>query len=296
MAPNQGYDYRERAGTDARHEPLLDYLSRRFRHSTKAQWRVRIEAGDVRVEEAPATAAQVLRPGQQVSWRRAGWVEPEAPRTFAIFTEDDDVLAVDKPAGLPTLPGAGFFEATLYHQVRQQAPDAVPLHRLGRWTSGVVLFAKSRAARAELSRQWRCREVEKRYRALASGDPAWDAITIDTPIGPVPHDTLGTVHAAVDSGRPSASHATVIRRNGWAFVCDVAIDTGRPHQIRIHLAAAGHPLAGDPLYAAGGLPIPGTTALPGDPGYTLHAVALAFRHPRTGAPVTVASPPPDGLR
>jgi 23S rRNA pseudouridine1911/1915/1917 synthase len=296
MPANEGYDYRERAGADARDEPLLDYLIRRFSHSTESEWRSRIEAGDVRVEDAPATAGQLLSPGQRVSWKRAGWVEPEAPLTFGILDEDGDLLAVEKPAGLPTLPGAGFLQATLLHLVTRHAPDAAPLHRLGRWTSGVVLFAKSQLARADLSRQWRAREVGKRYRGLASGDPAWDAITIARPIGPVPHETLGTVHAARPSGMPSTSHVTVLERRENAFVCDVRIETGRPHQIRIHLAAAGHPLVGDPLFAAGGLPIPGTKALPGDPGYTLHAEELSFRHPRTGRPVTVTSPAPDALR
>jgi 23S rRNA pseudouridine1911/1915/1917 synthase len=88
----------------------------------------------------------------------------------------------------------------------------------------------------------------------------------------------------------------VLERRADSFLCDVTIDTGRPHQIRIHLAAAGHPLVGDPLYEAGGLPAPDSRALPGDPGYLLHSAELRFRHPRTGREMVICCQPPEILR
>jgi 23S rRNA pseudouridine1911/1915/1917 synthase len=175
-------------------------------------------------------------------------------------------------------------------------PDAAPLHRLGRWTSGLVLCARTRQARAALIGQWATHRVSKRYRALADGVPAWDERVIDTPIGPVPHAVLGTIHAAAPDGKPSLSRVEMLERRTDAFLCDVHIATGRPHQIRIHLAAAGHPLVGDPLYRNGGRPEPGTRALPGDPGYHLHAAELRFPHPRGGREVTIACEPPPLLR
>jgi len=293
MSRNDGFTYGERLGADADNVALLAYLCRRYHHSSPCAWRQRIESGDVRVDSAEVHPEAPLRSGQRLEWRRPPWDEPEAPLGFDRLYEDDDVLAVAKPPGLPTLPGANFLQSTLLHQVRREVADAAPLHRLGRWTSGVVLFAKTATARAELSRQLRAREIGKRYRTLASGCPGWDALTVDTPIGRVPHPTLGSVHAAAGDGKPSLTRIDVLARRADSFLCDVRIATGRPHQIRIHLAAAGHPLVGDPLYPSGGIPEPDTRALPGDPGYRLHAAEIIFRHPRSGRVVIVTAKPPD---
>jgi 23S rRNA pseudouridine1911/1915/1917 synthase len=295
MSRNDGFTYRERVGPSAESTTLLAYLGDRYRHSSQEEWTARIEAGDVLVDARPSAIDLVLRPGQELVWRRPPWDEPEAPLGFAVLYEDDDLLAVSKPAGLPTLPGANFLQHTLLHQVRRYAPQAAALHRLGRWTSGLVLFALNPPARAEMARQLRAREIRKRYRALAGGDPSWDAITVDRPIGKVPHALLGSVHAANDNGKPSASRIEVLERRGDAFLCDVVIVTGRPHQIRIHLAAAGHPLVGDPLYVAGGVPAAGTGAVPGDPGYLLHAAEVNLRHPSDGRELALACEPPAEL-
>jgi 23S rRNA pseudouridine1911/1915/1917 synthase len=247
------------------------------------------------VDGGPASPGSVLRRGQSLAWHRPPWDEPPAPVEIDVVYEDAALLAVNKPAGLPTLPGAGFLEQTLLHRIRERFPGAAPVHRLGRFTSGLVLCGRSDGARAALTRQWAERAVEKRYRALAAGNPTWQAMDIAVPIGPVPHPILGTVHAASAAGKPACSRIAVVERRGEDCLCDVRIDTGRPHQIRIHLAAAGHPLRGDPLYVAGGLPDPRSTAVPGDPGYDLHAAALAFRHPETGARLEVACAPPPRL-
>ncbi|MBI5239603.1 MAG: RNA pseudouridine synthase [Elusimicrobia bacterium] len=292
---NEGFEYRERLGPESAGKDLLGYLRGRYPHSTAAQWRERIVSGLVLLDGRKADIVSPLSPGQVLTWQRPPWVEPEAPTSFATLYEDEDLLAAAKPAGLPVLPGAGYLRNTLLSLVRRRFPGASPLHRLGRWTSGVVLFARTRQARSSLTRQWEEREVGKLYRALAVGAPGQDEFEVAAPIGPVPHPTLKTVHAASAAGKPAHSRVTVVERRAGAFLCDVRIATGRPHQIRIHLAAAGHPLAGDPLYAPGGGLIPGTRAGPGDPGYLLHAAELRFRHPRDGRETVVPCPPPPGL-
>ena len=292
---NQGCVYREQLGPQAGGQSLLDYLSRHYPHSSTEQWTANISAGLVLLDGMAASVDARLQAGMELLWQRPAWDEPAAPRRFDLVCEDDDLLAVSKPAGLPTLPGANFLESTLLYLVQQQYPEAAPLHRLGRWTSGLVLWARTPQARRELLRQWSTRQVGKRYRALVSGSPAWDTMTIETPIGPVTHPLLGTLHAASPHGKPARSTVTLLERRTDCSLCDVAIDTGRPHQIRIHLASVGHPLLGDPLYRNGGLPDPDSAALPGDPGYLLHSAELRFQHPANGQSMRIDCPPPPVL-
>ena len=138
--------------------------------------------------------------------------------------------------------------------------------------------------------------MQKRYRALASGRAERKRFSVELPIGPVPHAVLGTVHGVSPTGRRAVSDVRVLEERADMFLADVEIETGRPHQIRIHLAGAGHPLVGDPLYPVGGVPAMGTTALPGDPGYLLHAAELRFPHPQTGRLLRLRSEPPPPLR
>ena len=297
MTPlNDGYTYRELIDGRAAGQPLDRYLSGRYTHSSHAQWCEHIDAGRVLIDGARVEATAVLRSGQELEWRRAPWREPDAPLTLSVLYDEGGVLVVDKPAGLPTLPGGGFLQHTLLHQLRLVAATASPLHRLGRWTSGAVLCARSPSVAAALTAQFAARSIRKRYRALAAGQPSEDCFEIEAPIGPVPYPPLGTLHAACADGRDARSRVTVIETRPRDFLCDVEIATGRPHQIRIHLAAAGHPLVGDPLYAIGGQPVPGGDALPGDPGYLLHAAELGFTLPETGGDIAVIAPLPEALR
>ena len=297
---NRGYLYGEQVDGAAAGRTVLDHLHARWEHAREDEWRARIEAGEVRVEGVVASAGQRLRAGQRLTWERPPWDEPDAPVCTAVLYEDGDLLAVAKPRGLPTVPGGGLYlESTLLAVVRGLDPGASPVHRLGRDTSGVVLFARTPDARARMHQALRDRRVRKIYRALCTGHPAADAFAVDAPIGEVSYPPTRTLHAATPDGRPSRSLVRVLeRRAGEASssLLDVEIETGRPHQIRIHLAFAGHPLVGDPLYGPGGLPFPGGTAVPGDPGYRLHAFRIAFAHPRTGAPVEVECTPPPVLR
>lgn len=298
--PNQGHTYRERIDAASAGRSALAHLARRFDRATPAEWAARLAAGEVTVDDAPARAETLLREGQWLCWARPPWIEPPAPLEAPTLYEDDLLLAVAKPRGLPTLPAGGLYlEHTLLAVVRGRAPEASPMHRLGRDTSGVVLFARTAAAASAVQAAFRARRLVKIYRALCKGHPAEERFEVRAPIGPVPYAPLGTLHAASPVGREATSHVRVLERRGGgaeaSAVVEVRIETGRPHQIRIHLAFAGHPLVGDPLYGPGGLPLAGTTAVPGDPGYLLHAERLELEHPADGRQLVITCPPPPEL-
>lgn len=292
---NGGFAYRERVGPAGAGRTVLDYLTASYRHSTEADWSARLRAGAVELDGRPAAGAELLHSGQVLVWHRPAWREPDVPLRFEVLHEDDAVVAVDKPSGLPMMPAGGFLDHTLLALVQARYPGARPLHRLGRFTSGVVLFARSGPASAALGQAWRAHEVTKDYRALGGGVPLWEAREVRVPIGPVPHPRLGLVHAARDDGRPAHSAVTVVERRPDATLFDVRITTGRPHQIRIHLAWLGHPLTGDPLYGVGGIPHPVDPGLPGDGGYLLHAHRLTFAHPSHGRTCDIEAPLPSSL-
>lgn len=296
MGLNRGFSYREQIGPGGAGVSVRDHLARTYTHSDLGIWDARIAAAEVEVDGHVVAGDATLRPGQQLVWHRPPWHEPDVPLTFAVVHEDADLVAVDKPSGLPTMPAGGFLDHTLLTLVQTRFGAVHPLHRLGRCTSGVVVFARTSAAASVLGRAWRARAVVKDYRALVVGTPAWQAQTIDQPIGRVAHPQLGMVHAASPDGVDAHSVATVVERRHDSALVEVRITTGRPHQIRIHLAAAGHPLTGDPLYASGGVPRAVTPGLPGDGGYLLHARALTITHPATGAALSLEAPLPLALR
>jgi 23S rRNA pseudouridine1911/1915/1917 synthase len=294
LSLNGGFAYRERlrrGGTS-----VLEHFVLHHPHSDAGQWRERIEGGEVELDGVRPEPGTILAPGQELIWHRPPWEEPEVDTRVRVLYEDDALVAVVKPRGLPTLPGGGFLENTLMARVRADYPESSPMHRLGRETSGIVLFSRTFAAGSALQAAWRDHRVEKRYRALGSGLCLAETLDLTAPIGPVPHPWLGTLFAFNPRGKASRSRARVLERREDATLFEVDIDTGRPHQIRIHLAYAGHPLVGDPLYGPGGLPLAGITALPGDGGYFLHAERLAFRHPITGAAMELRAEPPWELR
>jgi 23S rRNA pseudouridine1911/1915/1917 synthase len=295
--PNGGFCHREQIAPREAGRTVLAHLAARYPRATEAEWHARIEQGQVRLGDRFAAGDDLLLAGQCLSWARPPWVEPEVPLATAILFEDEALLAVAKPSGLPTLPGGGeFLEHTLLALVRRRHPEASPMHRLGRGTSGLVLFAPTAPAAKPLQAVFREPGTRKIYRTLCSGHPLLDAFEVTAPIGEIPYASLGTLHAACPGGRASHSRVTVLERRDGAALVDVEILTGRPHQIRIHLAFAGHPLVGDPLFGPGGTPLPGSTALPGDLGYQLHAHRLEVAHPLSGAPLNILCQPPPPLR
>jgi len=293
---NHGFTYGETVGSDDEGAGLAAFLASRHVHSSKDEWQERIGAGRVLVDGRPAHPETLLLRGMRVTWRRPPWEEPDVPMSYDILLEDRELLAVAKPSGLPTLPGAGFLENTLLYLVRSSFPGASPAHRLGRGTSGVVLFGRGGASAANLAASFRERKVKKTYLAMVQGRPERDFCEIDVPIGTRPHPALGIVHAAASDGKVAFSRLRVLERRDETSLVEVEILTGRPHQIRIHCAAIGHPLAGDPLYAEGGVFKGDNPVVPGECGYLLHAWKISLPHPASGTTISVESPVPPALR
>ncbi len=298
---NRGYAYTSIIRSKYHGQTLLSHLASLYPHSTPQAWTQNLNNGEVTLNGVTATGSESVALGQTLVWNRPPWIEPDAPQHFEVLLDDPHLLAVNKPSGLPTLPGGGFMENTLLRLVQKHTANANPVHRLGRATSGIVLFAKTPQAASNLEANWNTPKVQKIYRALAQNIASQDAYEILTPIGPVPHPRLGQVWAANPSGKPAKSLAKVISRNAsnttnaGTTTFEVSLHSGRPHQIRIHLASIGHPLVGDPLYGLTGQPLEHLPGLPGDGGYFLHAQFLRFIHPISGEQINLEAALPSGF-
>jgi 23S rRNA pseudouridine1911/1915/1917 synthase len=292
---NRGYAYATTIRSKYQGRALLFYLESLYPHSSAEVWQQRLNNREVTLSGVTAAGSELVISGQSLVWNRPPWIEPDAPQHFEVLFDDPYLLAVNKPGGLPTLPGGGFMENTLLRLVQKHVPEANPVHRLGRATTGIVLFAKTTQAAAGLSAKWNTPKVQKIYRALAQGLARHDAYEILTPIGLVPHPLIGSVWAANPGGKPSKSLAKVISRTASSTTFEVGLHSGRPHQIRIHLAYIGHPLVGDPLYGFTGQPLEDLPGLPGDGGYLLHAQFLRFEHPVTGEQIDLEATLPPGF-
>jgi 23S rRNA pseudouridine1911/1915/1917 synthase len=296
---NRGYVYRTRVAARDAGTSVLAYHVARFKHSDEAAWRESIEAGRVLVNGKPVSAEVLLEAGDELEFHRPPWTEPEAPTSFEVAYEDDDVLVCVKPAGLQVLPAGPFSQRTLLNLVRESDPSrkgAAPAHRLGRGTSGLIAFGKTAEARSSLAWQFRTFKLVKTYLAWVEGGRLPDSFAARQPIGRISHGPL-QIWAAVENdkkARESLTRVRVLRREPLedgrerALVAAQPI-TGRPDQIRIHLAAANAPIVGDPLFGPGG--VPKSNVPPGEGGYFLHATSLAFTHPTSGMRVKLRSMP-----
>jgi 23S rRNA pseudouridine1911/1915/1917 synthase len=312
---NRGYVYRSRVGDLDAGDTVLAYHVARFRHSDEAAWRESIELGRVLVNGRRVAAGDKVWAGDELEFHRPPWREPEAPERFDVAFEDEHVLVVVKPAGLQVLPAGPFKARTLLELVRSSditRAAAAPAHRLGRGTSGLIAFGKTADARSSLARQFRELTLVKTYLALVEGQRLPNSFAARQPIARLAHGPL-QIFAAAPQGKPSLTRVRVLRRepagrdmgDGEAADEDASGSagppgteralvaaqpiTGRPDQIRIHLAAAGAPIVGDPLFGPGGTPK--SDAPPGEGGYFLHAAALSFAHPASGARVKLRSRP-----
>ncbi|XP_022133841.1 RNA pseudouridine synthase 5 isoform X2 [Momordica charantia] len=326
---------------------LIEFYSSKYKSSAPLEgWLQRIQNEQITIDGQIITDPEtILRIGSEVVYRRLPWKEPDTPYLLEVLYEDDEMIALNKPSGLQVLPGGVFQQRTILTQLqwwsRKQSSSVsegshpVPVHRLGRGTSGILLCAKTRLARTQLAAYFAdgafCigrnrntsmvegtkRKISKIYRALVTGIVHDDEVSIDQPIGRIHYPGVAQgLYVATSSGKPAFSKVDVLERDeqGNNTLVQVEIQSGRPHQIRIHLSSIGHPLLGDPLYVAGGQPNclhsdsvnqsfaedggyqRPTKPVPGDCGYYLHAHQLVLDHPRTNEAVKIIAPLPPILR
>ncbi len=293
--PRREFTVTPEAGVGARVDV---YLADRVLELTRSQIRRLIDRGSVTVDGRPPKPGHRLKAGENVAVEyklpRFGLPAPE-DIPLKIIYEDADVIVIDKPAGLVVHPGAGHEEGTLVNALVHHYPELERVgqpgrpgvvHRLDKDTSGVMLVARSERAYGSLTTQFRCHEIYKTYLGLVRGRVTTPEGHINRPLGRHARDGK---RISVRSKR--AKHAEtsfeVVKVFGDTTLLEIHPLTGRTHQIRVHLAAAGHPIAGDPIYGP-------RKSDERYPRLFLHAQTISFEHPATGARLEFTSPlPPD---
>jgi 23S rRNA pseudouridine1911/1915/1917 synthase len=290
------------AGTEAAGR-RLDEVVAELAGTSRAQAARWAGDGLVEVDGRPRPKAHRLRGGERLAWAPpppppAGGPAAE-DRPLTVRYEDDRLLVVAKPAGLVVHPGPGHPTGTLVNALLGRAGTSLSagggaadrpgiVHRLDKDTSGLLLVAKDDATHLALARDLAAHRIERRYLALVQGRLPAEEGTVDAPVGRHPRDRKRM--AVVPTGRPAVTHWRVLETFPAVQLTEATLETGRTHQVRVHLASLRHPLAGDRTYGAD----PTLAARLGLPRPFLHAWRLAFDHPWTGSRVQLTEPlPPD---
>ena len=279
-----------------------------------------IEAGYVLVNDVPAKANYIVRPQDVIKFvmpyeRRGLEILPEDIPLDIVY-EDDDLMVINKPAGMVVHPGHGNYSGTLvnalaFHLGISQGPDAddermgVLVHRIDKDTSGLLVVAKNPPAQLNLADQFFVHSIDRIYTAVVWGNIAEDEGTIEGTIGRDPNDRLRfKVYDDPEKGKWAVTHWKVLERCGFITVVECRLETGRTHQIRVHMASIGHPLFNDERY--GGSEIRQGTIYTKYkqfiqncfklcPRQALHARTLGFTHPRTGERLFFEVPMPEDM-
>lgn len=281
-------------------------LAKMFPEYSRSRLTAWLKSGSILVDGASVRPRDKVAGGEEVALdaeledREAAAPEP---MTLDVAYEDDDVLVINKPAGLVVHPGAGNVSGTLMNGLLAHAaglaalPRAGIVHRIDKLTTGLLVVGKTLEAHTALTRALADHDIRRQYVAVVTGVLTGGG-RIDAPIGRHPVDR--TRMAVRDAGKPAVTHYTVRERFAAHTAVDVSLETGRTHQIRVHFAYRRHPLVGDPVYG-GRLALPKgasdevIAALRGFRRQALHAARLEFAHPTTGEPVVAEAPLPDDL-
>lgn len=280
------------------------WLSRQLPDLSRARIQDLLRSGHIRVAGRPAKPSQKPVPGAEVSVEIPPPVEVDLEPEdipLAVRFEDADILVLDKPAGLVVHPAAGHAGGTLVNALLAHCPDLQGIggerrpgivHRLDRDTTGLMVVAKNEQAMRALVSQFRHRQVGKEYLALVWGHPTPPAGRAETLIGRSTHDRK-KMSARPATGRPAVTHYETVERFRDAALLRVRIETGRTHQIRVHMAFLGHPVVGDAQY---GRQRPHRLPVPLPDRQMLHAARLEFIHPATGQRLVFEAPPPADMQ
>jgi 23S rRNA pseudouridine1911/1915/1917 synthase len=291
-----------RAGPEDRGVRLDVFLARHLLQMTRSHIQTLNRTGAVRIEGRQEKAGYKLRGGEvidiDVDSRSRPVLEPRDIPLHVVY-EDEDIAVIDKPAGLVVHPGAGTTDTVVhallfkFGKLSRSGGEARPgiVHRLDKWTSGLLVVAKNDWAHAALSKAFQNRAVEKSYLALVHGKLRQSSGEVNLNIGR--HSTIRTRMSAQGSrGRTALSTYRRLEEIGNFSLLEVRIKTGRTHQIRVHLTAIGHPVVGDEVY--GERAYSQFSKKYGKPSrHFLHAATLEFDHPRTGERLQFASPLPE---
>jgi 23S rRNA pseudouridine1911/1915/1917 synthase len=285
---------------DSSGQRLDQVLARLLARHSRSRLQGWIREGRVAVGGAPIVeprhklwAGETIQLAEASDERAESSIPENIP--LQVVFEDDSLIVIDKPAGLVVHPGSGNWRGTLLNALLFHAPqlDKVPragiVHRLDKDTSGLMVVAKTLDAQTDLVRQLQARSVQRHYRALARGIVDRSG-SVDAPIGR--HPTLRTRMAVVKTGKPARTHYRVLERFVACTLIECALETGRTHQIRVHMTAVGHPLVGDPAYGGG------ASRVPRGPRFSrqaLHACRLALTHPLTGRAMLWESALPEDM-
>ncbi len=249
-----------------------------------------------------------VRAGETVVIVRPPMREPDAPTEFGVLYEDEHILVVDKPPGLPMHPSASYHKKTFTYLLWQRYGDPAPqiAHRLDRETSGVVICGKHRDAERTMKQRFEARGMDKKYVAIVRGEITTDRGRIDLPLGP----SIDGLHVMMavrhdDEGLPAVTEWEVLGRRAGHTLVSLHPETGRQHQLRVHLAAIGHPIVGCKLYGPEGHAAFAEyveTGLTDDlllrlghRRHALHAAELSMPHPMSGEPMRFVAPLPDDM-
>ncbi|MCB9878477.1 MAG: RluA family pseudouridine synthase [Planctomycetes bacterium] len=300
-----------RIPADARGKQLIDYLAARFRYHDVAGWRRELAAGRLLLGDKPARGDEQLRTGMRLSYRKQHR-EPPVDDRFTVLHRDAALVAVDKPAHLPVHADGPFQRHTLIALLRERLddPELQLPHRLDRETSGVCLVARDKTVQAAIQAQFAAGTVHKVYLAVVDGHVEAPFVA-DQPIGLSPDSEVKIRRSAAPDAtatRPARTRFTPLRRGPRRSLVQCEPETGRTHQIRVHLEAFGHPVLGDKLYGRADADYlafvhrskAGHDVRLGDPTrpdlphrQLLHAWRISLQHPTTGEQVTYEAPLPE---